>query len=212
MLNSKLPKVLNHKLNLGGFFKTLKCLNSDDGFCYHGIWIWSGGQGSGKTVGMMHTLCWMHEMFPDAIIVSDIKLIGIDYIPYTGIEQLENINNGTKGIIFVFDEIQVLYSSLKSKNMDDSELFVWSQNRKNRRVILGTSQRFTRVAKPIREQCRYHIECKNSVLSFFRYSIFDGYDYNDDGEYVGEKPKQHVYVPNVKVLEKFDTREVVKPV
>lgn len=33
--------------------------------------------------------------------------------------------------------------------------------RKNRRVIIGTSQVYSRIAKPIREQLQYAIDCKN---------------------------------------------------
>lgn len=61
---------------------------------------------------------------------------------YTGIECFSKYNNGSKGLIFIIDEIQTLYSSLESAKMPVTDLTVWSQNRKNKRVILGTSQRF----------------------------------------------------------------------
>ena len=149
------------KLNLKDIFKSSYKVfkyGRDDGFPYHGIWCFTGGQGTGKTLTLVNVLLRLQELYPNVLIVSNIHFNEIGYIWYMGIEDFDFYNNGTDGIIFVLDEIQVLYSSLKSKNMDESELFIWCQNRKNRRVILGSSQRFTRVAKPIRlYKCRFHL-------------------------------------------------------
>ena len=41
-------------------------------FCYQGIWIFSGSQGSGKTLLLMESVKRMHDEFPDAIIISNI--------------------------------------------------------------------------------------------------------------------------------------------
>ena len=168
------PKVLQRKLNLrgAGDYSALSRMNANgDDFPYQGIWVYTGGQGTGKTLNMIHTVLELHKLYPNAKIVSNIPLFNIPYIKYGGIDDFNEIYNGNYGIIFVLDEIQTLYSSLKSKNMDDAELFVWSQSRKNRRVILGTSQRFTRIAKPIREQTAFNIECKSRILYFYRYRI-----------------------------------------
>lgn len=208
------PKPLIRRLNLSGWsdFSAFSRLRSDpDEFRYSGIWIWTGGQGAGKTLNMIHALIEMKQQYPKALVVSDIPLFGIDYIQYRGIDDFNKYLNSIYGVIYVLDEIQTLYSSLKSAHMDDSELFVWSQNRKNRRVILGTSQRFTRVAKPIREQTAWHIECGNRILNFYRYRIYDGYLYDDEGVYTGDKPKWKLYIPNVRGMLSYDTHFVVKP-
>lgn len=209
-----IPKPLSRKLNLSGWvdYSAFSRLRSDpDEFRYSGIWVWTGGQGAGKTLNMIHTLIEIKQQYPKALIVSNIPLFGVDYIQYRGIDDFNKYRNGVYGIIFVLDEIQTLYSSLKSANMDDAELFVWSQNRKNRRVILGTSQRFTRVAKPIREQTAWHIECGNRIFNLYRYRIYDGYLYDDDGVYTGDRPKWKLYVPGVRGMLSYDTHFVVNP-
>lgn len=208
------PKVLSRRLNLRGWgdYSAFSRIRSDpDEFHYSGIWVFTGGQGAGKTLNMMHTLIEIKQRFPKAIVVSDIPLFGIQYIQYRGIDDFNKYKNGIYGIIYVLDEIQTLYSSLKSADMDESELFVWSQSRKNRRVILGTSQRFSRIAKPIREQTAWHIECGNRILNFYRYRVYDGYQYDEEGKYTGERPKWKIYIPGVRPMLSYDTHHVVQP-
>lgn len=187
-------------------------LKSMQQFPYAGIWLFTGAQGSGKTLLMMHVLKQMHDAYPDAEIVSNISIYGIPSHVYHGIEDFEKYQNGAKGVIFVIDEIHTLFSSLQSANMPESTLTVWSQNRKNRRVILGTSQRFTRVAKGIREQTTYNYECTKPLLGwFFSYRIKEGDMYDDKGEYVGEQETQRYwYVPKVNVMRMYNTLEVVR--
>lgn len=182
-------------------------------FCYQGIWIFSGSQGSGKTLLLMESVKQMHDEFPDAIIISNISVFGVPCIPYRGIQDFKLYNNGSKGLIFIIDEIQTLYSSLESVKMPVTDLTVWSQNRKNRRVILGTSQRFTRVSKGIREQCTYNYECRRFLGGFInRYRVLEGDNYDDNGRYIGEKePRYHFYIPHVSVMRMYDTHQCVYP-
>lgn len=205
---------LDNHLNLKQFFKTwLKKLKYHfDGFSYDGIHIFTGPQGSGKTLKLMHVVDTMIKEYPEALIVSNIQLYGIDFIPYTGIECFEKINNGKNGIIFIIDEIQTLFSSLESKDMPVSTLTVWSQNRKNRRVILGTSQRYNRVAKGLREQTKYHIECHEGLGGFFKYRIIDASEYDEQGKLPLDykMPRWAWYVPRPDVMDSYDTYEVVK--
>ena len=96
-----------------------------------------------------------------------------------------------------------------------STMQVWAQNRKNRRVILGTSQRFNRVAKGVREQTLFNYECFRPILGIvYSYKVFDGGLYDDNGKYVVEdeddKPRRHFYVPKVSVMRMYNTLEIVR--
>lgn len=186
-------------------------LKTNDGFQFSGLWLFSGSQGSGKTLMLMHLLKEVLKQSPNAIVVSNIAIYGIPTYQYTGIEDFEKYKNGKDGVIFVLDEIQGLFNSLESKNLPLSSVLVWSQNRKNRRLILGTSQRKTRIAKPIREQATWIYECRRGIGGFlYSYRVFDGDNFNDDGEYVDQMPKLHFYVPQVSVMRMYNTLEVVK--
>lgn len=188
-------------------------LKTDDTFGYSGIWLFTGAQGSGKTLLMMHVARQILKEYPKCILVSNISIYGTPSFVYHGVEDFERYKNGANGTIFLIDEIHTLYSSLQSAKMPESTLTVWSQNRKNRRVILGTSQRFTRVAKGIREQTTYNYECTFPLFGrIFSYRVKLGDEYDDNGKYTGERePPRQFYVPNVSVMRMYNTLEVVNP-
>lgn len=73
-------------------------------------------------------------------------------------------NNGDKGVIFLVDEIQLYLNSLASKNINMDVITQISQQRKQRKHIVATSQVFGRMAKPLREQFSCVILCS----SYFR--------------------------------------------
>ena len=95
-----------------------------------------------------------------------------------------------------------------------SQVTVWCQNRKNRRLILGTTQRYTRMAKPVREQVTWHYECRRPLLwVLYRYRVLDGAKYDDNGKYVLDEdeknPKYKIYVPSLSSMLMYNTLEVV---
>lgn len=206
---------LEPQLNLKGISDVLAehSLKTVDPFPYAGMWLFTGAQGSGKTLLMFHLLKIIHEQCPKAMIVSNVSIYGIPSIPYRGIEDFEIYNNGVNGIIFVIDEIHTLFNSLESKNMPLSTMQVWCQNRKNRRLILGTSQRFSRISKGIREQATWNYECTRALFGFLHsYRVYDGSCYDDNGDYKDKEPKRSFYVPQVSVMRLYNTLEVVKRV
>ncbi|MBQ8239828.1 MAG: ATP-binding protein [Bacteroides sp.] len=149
-------------------FKTLDykvrfARDNPDYFYPAGIWCFCGPQGSGKTLSAVLTLKEMLKEYPKAMVCSNLAISGLDrpVIPFTDYKQLEELSNGIYGIIFLIDEIHVLWNSLESKDIPISEMACFCQMRKDRRVILGTSQKYNRVAKPIREQLQYVITCDN---------------------------------------------------
>lgn len=185
-------------------------LKTSSGFQFSGLWCFTGSQGSGKTLLMMHLLKQVLDESPGAIVVSNISIYGVPSFVYSGIDDFEKYKNGKDGVIFVIDEIHSLFNSLESAKMPVSQIQVWSQNRKNRRLILGTSQRFNRVAKGVREQTTWNYECTRGLFSLiYSYKVLDGSEYDDSGKYVGEESKRHFYIPKVSVMRMYNTLEVV---
>lgn len=144
-------------------YKLLFARNNPDYFYPSGIWVFCGPQGSGKTLSAVKCLKEMMKHYPKAKVVSNLELKNVDFevIPFTDYSQLTTMSNGVEGIIFLLDEIHVLWNSLESKDIPISEMATFCQMRKDRRVIIGTSQVYGRIAKPIREQLQYVITCSN---------------------------------------------------
>lgn len=210
----KNDEVLHRPLGLTHIVEnvSLQRQNKKKTFPYQGIWIASGSQGAGKTLYIISVLRSLYMQYPNIKIYSNIALYGIPFKPYTGIDDFED-TNGEDGIVYVIDEIHCLYSSLESRKMSGSYLTVWSQNRKNKRLILGTSQRWTRVAKPIREQALINIECRGCIFPFLRkYRIVDASLFDDNGKLPPDTKvdRWHFYVPTAYSMLTYDTSQIVK--
>lgn len=165
---SDVKEYLSGSLNPINVFKTIKhnilfARNNPDYFYPSGIWVFCGAQGSGKTLSAVQCLKKMCKEYPKAVVCTNLDIKGITNatIPFTDYEQLKTLDNGIEGIIFFLDEVHILWNSLESKDIPISEMACFCQMRKNRRVIIGTSQLYSRIAKPIREQLQYVITCKN---------------------------------------------------
>lgn len=165
---SEIKQFLGGSLNPKNIYKTIKhnilfARNNPNYFYPAGIWVFCGPQGSGKTLSAVQCLKKMCKEYPKAIVCSNLDVKGIDneVIPFEDYEQLKTLDNGIEGIIFFLDELHILWNSLESKDIPISEMACFCQMRKNRRVIIGTSQVYSRIAKPIREQLQYAIDCKN---------------------------------------------------
>ena len=143
---SKNPKHIFNTLK----YKLLFARDNPDYFYPSGIWVFCGAQGSGKTLSAVKCLKEILKEYPKAKVCSNLELKGIDQeiIPFTDYSQLSELSNGVNGIIFLLDEIHVLWNSLESKDISISEMACFCQMRKDRRVIIGTSQVYGRIAKP----------------------------------------------------------------
>lgn len=183
-----------------------------------GNWLFCGCQGSGKTLSATKTFKALAKEYPKAILCSNLVVHGIDrdIIPFTDYEQLFSLSNGINGVIFLIDEIQVVWNSLESKNIPISEIGLFSQMRKDRRIILGTSQVYGRIAKPIREQLRYVVLC-NNFLKYIQYNrIIDpnleGYSGEHDGELDGAMIGSQWFFHSPADYDSYDTlNKIVRP-
>lgn len=130
-----------------------------DAFKYQGIIIYEGDQGDGKSSSMMEHTLRMQKEYPLVKCIGNLKY---DYADdkLTSWEQLIDYKNGELGVIVNIDELQNWFSCKDSQNFPPEMLAIVTQNRKNRRIILGTAQRFYMLAKDIRTQCTEVRSCK----------------------------------------------------
>lgn len=81
--------------------------------------------------------------------------------PFNNADDLLTYSNDDEGVIYLIDEIHLYFNSLESKNINIDVMTQISQQRKQRKHIIGTSQVFSRMAKPLREQFNVVVKCKN---------------------------------------------------
>lgn len=144
-----------------------------------GVYMFCGRQGAGKTMGLVYTLEEYRRRYPKAKIYTNMNY-KYETAPLKGLTDLldKSLYNGTNGTIFVIDEIQNEFSCATSKDFPESLLQLVTMQRKQKIVILATSQVFTRVSKPLREQCFYVIDCFTFLGRYTRLKWFFSEDYN----------------------------------
>lgn len=131
-------------------------------FQEYGMHLLCGEQGSGKTSLMAYLIRKYKYMYPRLKVRSNFNCSMQDF-ELNSWKDLTLDTNGIYGELDCIDEVQNWFSSNQSKNFPPDMLTVITQQRKVRRCILATSQVFTRVAKPIRE---------NTYLMYYPFTVF----------------------------------------
>lgn len=123
-------------------------------FREYGLHMVCGRQGSGKTMTVVYLLQKWKNKYPKMKICTN---LGYKYQDYelNHWKDLICYKNGIYGIANVIDEIQTWFNSLESKDFPIEMIEQISQQRKQRKCLIGTAQVFSRIAKPIREQTHF---------------------------------------------------------
>ena len=122
-----------------------------DFFRHQGCVIFEGRQGAGKTIGMIEYAMRMQKEYPKSKCTTNLGFTK-ENCELEDWRMLLDYKNDIFGVIVVIDELQNWFSSMDSKNFPPDMLEIITQNRKNRRIILGTAQNFYLLAKAIRSQ------------------------------------------------------------
>lgn len=168
-----------------------------------GLLVFTGPQGSGKTLSAVNYVYNLMEAYPECKLVTNLMLTDYPIVTYEEFmkkhkndrfirevekeipdedfkkkvfyefylhenrvfafinnDDLQKYNNDEMGVIFLIDEIQLYMNSLESKNINIEVMTQISQQRKQRKHIVCTSQVFGRMAKPLREQFSSVVVCK----------------------------------------------------
>ena len=158
------------------------------------------------------------EKYPNALIVTNLEL---KFLPknYKNLREFRNADdffkykNGEEGIIYLIDEIQLYFNSLQSKNVNLEVINYISQQRKQRVHIVGTSQVFGRMAKPLREQfdtvilCKKYFNCIEKMMIIDRDSIDDENSTSTNLNAKVKRSKWGIYSPEM--FDTYDTYKVI---
>lgn len=203
-------KWINYKLNFS---------REHPDYCYiDGLVVFVGPQGSGKTLSAVNYVYNLLKMYPKAILVTNLLLTDYPFnneriFLFEDGDDLSRYENGEHGVIFLIDEIQLYFNSLQSKNINPDVMVQISQQRKQRKHIVCTSQVFGRMAKPLREQFSNVILC-NNLFGFIQFNKL--VDRDSIGEYdngttmKGSVKKRFLWFHSPKDYKKYDTYYVIQ--
>ena len=147
-------------------------------FYADGLVCFVGPQGSGKTLSAVNYVYNLMERFPKCLLVTNLYLTKYPWdnervFRFRNGNDFKKYNNGKEGVIFLVDEIQLYFNSLESKNINPEVMTQISQQRKQRKHIIGTSQVFGRMAKPLREQFSCVVKCSKLFGFLQRCAVID---------------------------------------
>lgn len=195
-----------------------------------GTCIFCGAQGFGKTLSAVSYIEKILSDYPFAILVTNVELksypfnayfdydtmqiVRYDYtsciqtvIEYDGLDSLKYLQNGEFGVIYFIDELHLELNSLESKNIDVDVMVEISQQRKQRKHIVGTSQIYMRLAKPLREQVQDIITCSGHLFGTLQINhLIDGFSaVEKDGKLVYDKSRPYIWFRSPKLFKEYDT-------
>lgn len=135
--------------------------------------------------------------------------------PFINNDDFIKYYNGEAGFIFMVDEIQLYLNSLESKNVNLEVVTQISQQRKQRKHIVTTSQVFGRMAKPLREQFSNVVLCKNYLGFVQNNSLIDRdsleTETSSDTQITGKVKKKFIWFHNPDIMYKrYDTYYVIE--
>lgn len=158
-------------------------------FPAHGIIIFEGRQGSGKTISAVREASLLKAKYPECKVFSNTHLIFedgnlVDWKPLT------TLDNGIFGMVFLLDEISIWFNNRNWRGTSDhgkvrggfppEMLQVVTQNRKCKRLILGTAQSAQMCDKTIRMQATFFVKCK-TVLGCVTFQHWRVPEWDSDG-------------------------------
>ena len=175
-----------------------------------GLLIFCGAQGEGKTLSAVDYVKKLSWDYPRAIICTNVEIKGLNplckVVEYQGLESLTSIENGYYGVIYLIDEIHLEFNSLESKNIPIEVMIEVSQQRKQRKHIVGTSQQFMRLAKPLREQVKNLVICRKMFGCMQFNKLIDGSTITErDGHIRMEVKKRCIWFHSPEMYDSYDT-------
>lgn len=179
------------------------------------FWFFVGAQGEGKTLSAVDYVKKLTWYYPKAILCSNVEIKGLNpltkVVEYEGLQSLTSIENGYAGVIYLIDEIHLEFNSLESKNIPIEVMIEVSQQRKQRKHIVGTSQQFMRLAKPLREQVKNLVICRKVFNCIQFNKLIDGSTITEkDGHIKMEVKKRSIWFHSPEMYDCYDTYKKMK--
>ncbi len=206
-------------LSIKDIIKKSKNRSKEKEFDLYGLWLFCGLGGSGKTLAMVEKIKSLKEEYSNLYVVTNFTtdLADRKMTDWHDLIEIENPKGQQYGVLFAFDEMHLTLSSDRLKNNPEGLLEYISQQRKLKKLILGSTQVFTRTHKILREQSNLVIDCKMFCNRWSFQNAYKTEDYLLNGELrdSGNRKRQTVWKRNFiatdELFKLYDTHEVMKP-
>lgn len=180
-----------------------------DEFQEHGLYLFCGEQGSGKTYSMTYNINKLILKNPGVFVLSNYGLMCQD----KALEEANDLlkyNRPYTGIIYAIDEIQSTWNSRKWQNMSPEIMGILCQNRKSHRVIYGTCQSVSQVDKAIRLQTRRYINCY-CILGIMNVCLWYKPHFDFEGNLEKSTLKKvQIFFQDQSIRYQYDTFDLIK--
>jgi len=120
---------------------------------YYGSLFFCGSQGCGKTISMVYYLQKIQKKYPLSQAYANFDIKGVPQ--FNGWMDIVEKNNNELGITFAIDELTIWFNNKDSRDFPPSLLQDLNQQRKQRKMTIGTAQRFGLLAKDLRALPEY---------------------------------------------------------
>lgn len=179
-----------------------------------GLRAYKGYQGRGKSMSIIHDVLEIREKFPNCVIFSNIKIEGIenyyfcktDEDVYFGL----SFENGKDGVINIIDEAHLFFNKKTGIGIDVLQQI--SQQRKERRKIMISSQIWEDLDISLRKQVPEIIKCWNiGNIQINKVSNGETLHYDKaKSEYVADTIAYRIYKRTNDLATKYDTYQKIE--
>lgn len=179
-----------------------------------GTRVYKGFQGSGKTLSMVKYAFDVQKIYPNCIVVSNIKIKGLKnyiYIENDNILQTAlAYSSGERGMLILLDEAHLYFNKKTGISLD--VLTAISQQRKDRKRLVFSSQIWEELDISLRKQVKEIVSCRCIAGKIQINSISDGETLSYDklaGEYVAKHIRTEVFKHYKSLYDSYDTRQKI---
>lgn len=180
-----------------------------------GIDMFIGYFGQGKTCSAVNKIYKIYKKFGDSVVIySNIKLVGIPYVPLVNFQQLVELQgdniDGRKGSVVLIDEVSNLLSHRNYASFPLELLGILTQPRKCNVYILATCQRWFMVDKIFRSLVRNCYDL-SKYWRFQHQQVYDAWDYEmaTSPNMIQRKGNIWNFITN-KIYDSYDTKEQIE--
>lgn len=172
--------------------------------------VYKGFQGSGKTLSMVKYAFDLQKEFPNCVVYSNIIIKGLNHYHYiesdTDLKTAIELQNGTDGVLVLLDEAHLYFNKKSGIPLD--LLTSISQQRKDRRRLVFSSQIWEELDISLRKQVKEIVTCKCLFSKLQVNTISDGETLSFDklsSEYVAKRIRTEVFKHYKALYDSYNT-------